>query len=156
MLRLEAQPHKEPSRKQKRRERLTQAERRKFRRLYTDGTCEITGVPDSRKKPHEIHHMHPVQYGGRKTIENLAYIEPETHRKLHKTARSHARNTRTPEAAVIDRLTRDAIQIGKWGRVADGEPPEDVYKREKMIESRLQIKEKIVQMELFQEGAAEA
>lgn len=128
---LEKPPRINPTKRQKRRERLTSGEKRRFRRVVGK-KCEITGES---LRPGDIHHIRPVQSGGRKTYDNLALLKPEVHRALHSLVRLICKNDPSLDIGEVTlKLSKDAIALGKLQRVIDGEDPELVYKRELYIE----------------------
>jgi hypothetical protein len=138
--------------KRKEKERLRPSETKKFRTRYTSRECEISGIHNARgrRKQFHVHHILPVSHGGRKCLTNLAYVKPDIHERIHQQAREHAKHTRRDLGEVTEELTRDAIQLGKLGRVWAGEDPEKVYKRELHIERRREIQEemRVRQLEL--------
>lgn len=122
-----------PSKRQKRRERLSPRERRKFIRMSGD-VCEITGEAPGKGERLEIHHKLMVSVGGRKTYHNLVSTICKHHRKIHSVARQIAKSCDIEYSEITRQLSEDAEQLGKWGRVENGEDPAKVYKKDLYIE----------------------
>lgn len=135
---IDSPPLDKPTRKQRQRERLTSSDKKRFRRI-AGKRCEITGYKDSRKKTKSlhVHHIYPVggSKSGRKSIDNLALLSPDVHIYLHKIASQIARSHPEKDwGEIVKDLTNSAIEVGKLGRVLNGENPNIVYKRELLID----------------------
>lgn len=111
--------------------RLNSDERFIYRGLHQK-RCEITG--DYVGNVGEIHHAKPISHYGTKNLDNLVYLSRDVHARIHMVARRRARTTGGDLGEITEKLTKDAMALGKLGRTLEGENPQHVYQREANID----------------------
>lgn len=118
------------------RERLNNRQRRWYRKHHPK-KCEVTGeslIDEKGRNTGEIHHIEMVKAGGLAILENLMQIDAELHKTIHREAWRIAgeRDCSVEEACIY--LSTSMLELGKLGRVLEGEDPNAVYAREQIIE----------------------
>lgn len=92
--------------------RLSQSQKRSFKKHH-GLVDDITHVRYAAREAQQliIAHIRPVAIGGDRSRENLALLHQETEKKINELAMIVASSTGENVHEVMERLTRDAIEL---------------------------------------------
>lgn len=124
------------------RERLNNKQRKWYRRNHPK-KCEVTGrslIDSKGRNTGEIHHIEMVKSGGLAILENLMQIDAELHKTIHREAWRIAGERDCSVEDACEYLSTSILELGKLGRVLEGEDPNVVYAREQIIDQINQLR----------------